>query len=51
MQNSFYGYIRVSSKQQNEDRQRIALINCGVPQEKWINKVGLILNVLNIRTC
>ena len=33
MQNSFYGYIRVSSKQQNEDRQRIALINCGVPQE------------------
>ena len=33
MQNSFYGYIRVSSKQQNEDRQRIALIDFGVPQE------------------
>ena len=33
MQNNLYGYIRVSSKQQNEDRQRIALLNFGVSQE------------------
>lgn len=26
-----YGYIRVSTKEQNEDRQRIALLNMGVP--------------------
>ena len=30
-----YGYMRVSSKEQNEDRQRIALIEMGV-QEKNI---------------
>ena len=33
MQNNLYGYIRVSSKQQNEDRQRIALLDFGVPQK------------------
>ena len=27
-----YGYMRVSSKEQNEDRQRIALIEMGVPE-------------------
>jgi len=27
-----YGYIRVSSTDQNEDRQRVALLGCGVPQ-------------------
>lgn len=30
-----YGYMRVSSKEQNEDRQRIALLEMGV-QEKDI---------------
>ncbi|MCQ2431615.1 MAG: recombinase family protein [Clostridia bacterium] len=30
---SEYGYIRVSSKDQNEDRQRIALLGAGIPQE------------------
>lgn len=28
-----YGYMRVSSKDQNEDRQRIALLNLGVPEK------------------
>ena len=26
-----YGYIRVSTKDQNEERQRIALVDAGVP--------------------
>ena len=26
-----YGYMRVSSKEQNEDRQKIALTEMGVP--------------------
>ena len=28
-----YGYMRVSSQEQNEDRQRIALIEMGVPEK------------------
>lgn len=28
-----YGYMRVSSKEQNEDRQRIALTEMGVPEK------------------
>lgn len=28
-----YGYIRVSTKEQNEARQKIALITAGVPAE------------------
>lgn len=31
-----YGYIRVSTKDQNEDRQRIALSDAGVPQRNII---------------
>ena len=31
-----YGYIRVSTKDQNEDRQRIALIDAGVPPQNII---------------
>ena len=31
---STYGYIRVSSRDQNEERQRIALHEAGVPDEK-----------------
>ena len=27
-----YGYIRVSTKEQNEDRQRIAMEEAGVPE-------------------
>ncbi|MFR5600876.1 MAG: recombinase family protein [Lachnospiraceae bacterium] len=34
MENKKYlGYIRVSSREQNEDRQRIALLEMGVPKE------------------
>ncbi len=32
MNNEIYGYIRVSSKDQNEDRQRIAMREVGVPE-------------------
>ena len=28
-----YGYMRVSSKEQNEDRQRVALLELGVPEK------------------
>ena len=31
MTSKIYGYVRVSSREQNEDRQRIALHNAGVP--------------------
>lgn len=31
-----YGYIRVSTKEQNEDRQRIALMATGVPEKNII---------------
>ena len=33
MSNVTYGYIRVSSKDQNEDRQRIAMHEAGIPDE------------------
>lgn len=33
MRNELYGYIRVSTKEQNEDRQRIALLEFGVLQK------------------
>ena len=29
-----YGYIRVSTKEQNEDRQRIAMRQCGIPPDR-----------------
>lgn len=28
-----YGYIRVSTREQNEDRQRIALRKAGIPEK------------------
>ena len=31
-----YGYIRVSTKEQNEDRQRIAMAECGVAENNII---------------
>lgn len=33
MPGKIYGYIRVSTKEQNEDRQRIAMEAYGVPEE------------------
>ena len=35
MENKIYGYVRVSSQEQNEDRQLLALNEVGVKQE-WI---------------
>ena len=29
-----YGYMRVSGKDQNEDRQRLALLEMGVPERQ-----------------
>lgn len=34
MDNTTYGYIRVSSRDQNEDRQRIAMYEFGVPADR-----------------
>ena len=53
MREKIYGYIRVSTKDQNEDRQRIALLDFGVQQRIsiWTNKVARILSVHNIRIC
>jgi len=31
--NQIYGYVRVSTKEQNEDRQLLALLECGVKEE------------------
>ena len=31
-----YGYVRVSSKEQNEDRQLIAMLEAGIQREKII---------------
>lgn len=36
MSNNTYGYCRVSTKDQHEDRQRIALINFGVPTKNIV---------------
>lgn len=39
MEQKTYGYVRVSSKEQNEDRQLIALSNVGVPHNRiYIDK-------------
>jgi len=34
-----YGYVRVSTKEQNEDRQVLALLECGVRERNiWVDK-------------
>lgn len=45
-----YGYIRVSTREQNDDRQRTALENFGVSAKIFlsINRVAKILRVRNI---
>ena len=47
---NIYGYMRVSSKEQNEDRQKIALTEMGVPENTfiWINSRVRILREHNI---
>ena len=34
-----YGYMRVSSREQNEDRQRVALLEMGVPEKNTFSAV------------
>lgn len=36
MATQYYGYIRVSSREQHEDRQRIAMLEAGVPERNII---------------
>ena len=50
MTNNIYGYIRVSTKEQNEDRQRIALANFPVPKDNiFMDQLAeRILTVLSI---
>ena len=33
MSETIYGYVRVSTKEQHDDRQRLALLNFGVPEQ------------------
>ncbi|MBQ9349197.1 MAG: recombinase family protein, partial [Oscillibacter sp.] len=36
MKEQTYGYMRVSTREQNEDRQRIAMREFGVPEENLV---------------
>ncbi len=41
MESKVYGYVRVSSKDQNEDRQVLAMRQFGIPDEQiFIEKRG-----------
>ncbi len=41
MQQKMYGYVRVSTREQNEERQRIALLEMGVPKERiYVDKLS-----------
>ena len=33
MEKKIFGYMRVSTREQNEDRQRVALLEMGVPEK------------------
>ena len=38
MEQQIYGYVRVSTKEQNEDRQLIAMREFGVPERKILTE-------------
>ena len=41
MQQKMYGYVRVSTREQNEERQRIALLEMAVPKERiYVDKLS-----------
>ena len=47
-----FGYIRVSTREQNMDRQRIALEETGIPPERiYIDSQARISTGLNIWKC
>lgn len=56
MKNSMYGYVRVSTKDQNEARQLIAMQEFGIDEQKcnrrhlaWICKdVTITLSILSV---
>ncbi len=53
IEQKIYGYIRVSTREQNEDRQVIALREVGVPKKMFIstNNLARILSVRSIKNC
>lgn len=53
MSSKVYGYVRVSSQDQNEDRQMIAMEQAGVPRENiYVDKQsGKISTVRIISDC
>lgn len=48
---NIYEYIRVSSKDQNEDRQLIALNEIGVDRSIWIRNPAKTLTIRSTRSC
>ena len=46
MSGNIYGYVRVSSRDQNEDRQRMAFATLRIPEKIfiWISKAARALN-------
>ena len=50
---NIYGYVRVSSREQNEDRQIIALQELSISEKTYIltNSQEKILIDLNIKDC
>ena len=53
MTGSIYGYVRVSTREQNEDRQLIALREVGVSDRisLWISNPAKILSVHSTKSC
>ena len=44
-----FGYMRVSTREQNEERQRLALLEMGVPKEKEADIVVIDMPILDTR--
>ena len=48
MEQQIYGYVRVSTKEQNEDRQLIAMREFGVPEKNILIEKQSGMTVRNI---
>lgn len=45
--NKIYGYVRVSSTDQNEERQMVALAEAGVPEKNiFMDKISSLVKAL-----
>ena len=51
MDNRIYGYARVSSREQNEDRQLEALTKFGVPEQNIIIDKASLAFYVDISAC